>query len=189
MVKTVAVAEAFGQHLQNVVAVAEAAFDRNTAAYRRLITAMSESGGDLSSEQADELIRVCETLGIAPELMSDDASAIARAKQLNSQIEEVQKRNTARREPLPRMEAELAASTAVWLAVSEECGQRLREAEADVVAKRSTFQKLQGSRDESTEYLERDLQRIFDHKPHLLGPVNRDMLSRITDKSRRRATL
>ena len=189
MTKTVPVADVYGEHLQNVVAMAAASFDRSLAEYRRLVAAMAEHGGELPPDQAAQLIEVCKTLGIPPEQLGEDAAAFTTASGLEGMITEVQKRNAAKREPLPALETDFQAATDVWLKVSAECQERMRVAEADLRTKRQAYEKVLNARDESTAAIETELMNTRDRRPYLFGPVSREVLSRLVDRSRRRAAL
>ena len=176
MKSAVAVVDAYGQAVQDVIARAEAAYEKSTATYRRLVAAMAESGGTLPPDQSDELVAVCQSLGIPPERLADDAMAIANTKRLAREIEEVQQRNTARLAPLPGLQAAYEAAQAEWMRVSEECQQRTKAAQAEVSEKRKAYETLLNSRNESHERHDRDLLQIRDLNPHLFGPVSRDRL-------------
>lgn len=189
MVKQVAVAEAYGQHVQSVVALAEAAFERNTATYRRLVARMAESAGTLPPDEADELVRVCETLGIPPERLSDDAAAVMKMNRLHAEMNAVHQRNTARMEPLPRLEAEMQVAQAEWNRIREECESRLRIAQNDLTAKRNAYEKLLMTRNESTESIDREAMRLRERNAHLFAPVSRETLQRIVNPPRERFRL
>lgn len=176
MKNAVAVVDAYGHAVQDVIARAEAAYEKSTATYRRLVAAMAESGGTLPPDQSDELVAVCQSLGIAPERLADDAMAIANANRLTAEIEQTHQRNAARMAPLPGLQAEHEAAQAEWLRVSEECQERMRAAQADASEKRKAYEKLLNTRPESTERHERDLLHIRDMNPHLFGPVSREKL-------------
>jgi hypothetical protein len=179
MKSAVAVVDAYGQAVQDVVARAEAAYENSTATYRRLVAAMAESGGTLPPDQTDELVAACQALGIAPERLADDAMAVANANRLAREIEEVQQRNTARLAPLPGLQAAHEAAQAEWLRVSGECQQRMKAAQTDAAEKRKAYETLLNSRNESHERHDRDLLQIRDVNPHLFGPVSRDVLKHV----------
>jgi hypothetical protein len=189
MPKSVAVAEAYEHHVQNVLAVAEAAFERNTATYRRLVAAMAESGGTLPPAEADELVRVCETLRIPPERLGDDAATIAAMRDLETQGEAVRQRNAERKQPLPRLESDYLAAKAEWSRVHEECSTRLAAAQHDLTQKRMADEKLFNTRDESTERIEIDALRLRERNAHLFGPVSREQLQRIVRPAGERVRL
>jgi hypothetical protein len=189
MENTIAVADAYGQHLQNVVAMAAASFDRSLAEYRRLVAAMGEHGGALPPEQAAQLIAVCETLGIPPEQLGDDAATVCNVVRLQGMIDEVQKRNIAKREPLPALEADFQAAKDEWLKVSTECQERMRVAQEDLRVKRQAYEKVLMKADESATGFETELIKTRDKRPHLFGPVSREALARLVDTFRRRAAV
>jgi len=176
MKSAVAVVDAYGQAVQDVIARAEAAYENSTATYRRLVAAMAESGGTLPPDQTDELVAACQFLGVAPDRLAEDAAAVAEANRLNREIEEVQQRNTARLAPLPGLQAAHEAAQIEWLRVSEECQRQMKTAEDDAIAKRRAYESLLNSRNESTARRESDLLHIRDRNPHLFGPVSRDTL-------------
>jgi hypothetical protein len=185
MKSEVAVVDAYGQAMHDVIARAEAAYENSTATYRRLVAAMADSGGTLPPDQSDELVAACQSLGIPPERLADDAATIASVKRLTAQIEEVQQRNTARLAPLPGLQAAHETAQAEWLRVSGECQQRMKAAQADAAEKRKAYETLLNSRNESHERHDRDLLQIRDLNPHLFGPVSRDKLKHaITPRSR-----
>jgi hypothetical protein len=179
MSKTVPVADAYGEHLQNVVAMAAASFDRSLAEYRRLVITMAEHAGELPQEEAAQLIKVCETLGIPPDQLGEDAAVLANASGLERMIAEAQNRNASKRAPLPALEAAWRDAQEQWIKISDECQQRMRAAEADVHAKRRAYEKVLNTRDESTAAMETELMRTRDRRPHLFGPVSREVLAKI----------
>jgi hypothetical protein len=184
MAKSVAVAEAYEQRLQNVAEIAEAAFQRNTATYRKLVAAMAESGGTLPPAEADELVRVCEVLGIPPERLGDDAATVAAMNDFNAQVEAVHQRNAERKRPLPHLEAEYRAAQAEWNTVRGECDARLSAAQHDLTQKRMAYEKLFNTRDEPTERIETEALRLRERNAHLFGPVSRELLQRIVNPPR-----
>jgi len=189
MTKSVAVAEAYEHRLQNVAEIAEAAFQRNTATYRKLVAAMAESGGTLPPAEADELVRVCEALGIPPERLGDDAAKVSIMHQLTAEVEAVHQRNAERKRPLPGLESEYRAAQEEWRRVHEECESRLAAAQRDLTQKRIAYEKLLNVRDESPERIETEALRLRERNAHLFAPVSRELLQRIVNPTRDRIRL
>lgn len=186
MPATVDVVATLAGTIENVALHAEQENARQVETYKRLVTAMAESGGALPKDQADELLALCDALGVSPDRLSQDAATITMANRLQAAIDEIHKANAARLAPLPELEQQFREAHAEWLKVSQECRRKMDAAEKELNQRRQAFDKLQNSRGESTSYQERDLLKVTSANPHLFGTVTREQLLRIITPNRSR---
>lgn len=189
MSKTVSVVDAYAHAIEDVVSRAEQAFQENLGTYRRLVSRMAGQGGTLTENETKELLAACESLGIPPDFLSTDAVAVQTARDLESKIADIHQRNADKMAPLESAQAAFNEAQRVWLEVSNECRERMRVAETELQQRRREFEKIAGSRLESTEPVEREAIRIRDRHPHLFGAVSRERLQRIVDPNAGRGGL
>ncbi len=186
MLRQVDVVDTYNDAIENVAVRAESHFQTQMAEYRRLVTKMADGAGTLPQDEADELIRICDALGIPPERLSGDATAIATAKGLERDIEAVRIRNAERRAPLPELQQRMAAAQRHYSAVREEWDTKLKAAERESNDARREYEKLLNARMESADHLERRLRDTHEWVPHLFGPITREALKRVLDPRRSR---
>jgi len=184
MVQQVAVVDAFNDVINDVAARAEASFQKNMAEYRRLVAKMADTGGALPQDEANELIRICEVLGIPPEQLSSDTVAVTSVRDLEKSMADVERRNAERRAPLADLRRKWEESQKRYSEVREQWEKRLKEAERDTIATRREYETLLNARMESTDTLERKLMDAREWRPHLFGPITRESLKQSLDTRR-----
>lgn len=168
----------------NVREHALAAYTRDLAAYRDGCRAMAENENRLPEADAVELLAVCGRLGIDPERLSADAAAFIRLGIVEKRVAEIEARNAARREPLPRLAAALEKAEADFVRIRPEAMRRIAEAEAAVNAARREYEAVAKLRDERTENEQAELMAVYSRFPHLFrGDMTPDELRRFLARS------
>lgn len=184
MVQQVAVVDAFNDVINDVAARAEASFQKNMTEYRRLVAKMADTGGALPQDEADELIRICEVLGIPPEQLSGDAIAIVTTRGLEQEIADVQRRNAERIAPLAELQRKVDEAQKRYREIQEQWEPKLREANEERTAAQRAYESVLNARMESADRLERQLLDAHEWRPHLFGPISRESLKRSLDTRR-----
>jgi hypothetical protein len=186
MLRQVDVVDTYNDTIENVAVRAESHFQTQLAEYRRLVTKMADGGGTLPQDEADALIRICDALGVPPERLAEDSTAIATAKTLERDIAAVHARNAERRAPLPELQQRMIAAQRRYSAVRDEWDTKLKAAERESTEARREYEKLLNARMEPTDHLDRRLRDTHEWVPHLFGPITRESLKRVLDPNRSR---
>jgi hypothetical protein len=173
-----AVADVLEKTMQDVHAKAQEAFVRDLAAYRDGVRAMAESGGELPEDRTTALVEACQRLGISPTRLSDDAATFIRLRNINARIDAVHERNTARREPLPRLHEAMQEAEAQWLRVRVECTTKMQEAERKATETRRAYEAVHNLRDERFEREREEILELENRSPHLFREITADELRR-----------
>jgi hypothetical protein len=178
MTKATAVVELLEKTTQSVHEKAVAAFTRDVAAYREAVQAMAESGGTLPEEKADELLEVCQRLGIDATRLSEDATVFIRLRNINARIEAVQARNEARREPLPRLHAAMEEAQAEFSRLRIAYESKVKAADLKATAARRAYESLANQREERADDAYAELREVQSRNPHLFQSMTPDELRR-----------
>lgn len=173
-----AVVDKLEQATLDVHARAEEAFARDLAAYRAGVQAMAKSGGTLPEAQADELVGVCQRLGIASTRLAADAVVFIKKRNIEIRIDAVQARNEARIKPLPQLHHVMEAATAEFLRVQTECRTRVQAAEAALNKARRAYDAVANQREERFDNERNEITELQNRNPHLFQPMTGDELRR-----------
>ena len=173
-----AVVDRLQQATLDVHARAQEAFARDLAAYRAGVQAMAESGGTLPEAQADELVGVCQRLGIASTRLADDAAVFIKRRNIEARIEAVQARNEARIKPLPQLQRAMEEATAEFMRVQTECRTRVEAAESALNEAQRAYDAVAKQRDERCDNERNEIVELQNRNPHLFQPMTGDELRR-----------
>lgn len=172
----VAVAAVLKTNLQDVHAAAQEAFARDLDAYRAGVRAMADAGGTLPADKADELLGVCQRLGINHERLASDATAFIRLRNINARIDEIQARNAARREPLPELQREMEEAEREFMRVRVECMGKIQAAETAANVARRAYESIANIREERIEREQAETLDVHNQFPHLFQNITPDEL-------------
>jgi hypothetical protein len=177
------VVERLEQAALDVHAKATQAFANDLAAYRAGVQAMGESGGTLPEAQADELIAVCQRLGIAASRLSSDAAVFITRRNINARIEAVQTRNEARRKPLPQLEQAMQEASAEFLRVKVECDAKMRAVETRAAETRRAYDAVANKADERWDREQAEMLELQNRNPHLFHEMTAEELRRYLSRT------
>jgi hypothetical protein len=178
MPKSVAVVDVVERATQDVFAKACESFDADLAAYRAGVQAMAESGGTLPADKADELLAICQRLGIDASRLASDSTVFIGLRNINARIEAVQARNAARLEPLPQLEQAMQEASDVFVRVKVECDQKMKAAEAKLNEARRQYEKIANQREERTDAERAEVLELQNRNAHLFYSMTADELRR-----------
>ena len=167
MSKAAAVVDVMEQVTHDVHERAREAFARDLATYRAGCKAMAEHDGKLPEADAAELLAACERLGIDASRLADDHTAFIRLRNINARVAEIEARNIARREPLPRLAANLEEKRATFQRVNAECTARIKAADAELNAAQRAHDAAANLRDERSDNERAEIIQVQDRFPHL----------------------
>lgn len=178
MPKSVAVVDVMERAAQDVYAKARESFDADLAAYRAGVQAMAESGGTLPADKSDELLAICQRLGIDPARLASDMTAFISLRNINARIEAIQSRNDARREPLPQLQAAMEKASDEFVRVKVECDQKMKAVEATLNEARRRYKAVANQREERTDTQRAEVLELQNRNPHLFQNMTGDELRR-----------
>lgn len=177
------VVERLEQAALDVHAKATQAFANDLAAYRAGVQAMAESGGTLPEAQANELIEVCQRLGIAASRLSNDAAVFITRRNINDRIAAVQARNEARRKPLPQLEQAMQEASAEFVRVKGECDQKMRAVEKRATETRRAYDTVANKPDERWDREQGEMLELQNRNPHLFREMTAEDLRRYLSRT------
>lgn len=162
----------------HMAARVEERFAAHLSEYREGIRRLASAAGNLSSEEAEQVLDSSRELGIPAERIATDGEIMLRACKLEGEIDAVLQRNAERREPLGRLKVELDTVTEKWLKVRVECEQRLKAAEAELNAATAAYNAVEQLRDERVDQQQSALLNLRNSAPWLFGDVSAEALRR-----------
>lgn len=150
---------------ESVVERVRQRFAEQLSRYRELVRASAAAGGELPSEQVDEVLAIAAELGIPGERFPRDETAVIAERNLEQRIAEIRQANEQTIADVPALESELAVILAEFGKAKRAWELRRDEMEREMAARRRAIAAERQRPRQSTASIEAELRRVHESNP------------------------